>query len=166
MDDIKEEVEFTASVADSLVGFYADMLGNIKQQKEYIYFLCQNFKKTMDVEYIAIIGPEKQLISDREFATNFQYSTEIDDALKGKSFSGVKVSSKNELVVYSIKPVKVGRDVIAAVEVGKNIATDSFMKRFPETVGCEFTIVYKDTRVHTTIKGMDNTKISEPFFKK
>lgn len=157
-DLIDEELVYV----DYLAKYSADLFGNIwsKDGVKALSEHCKRYAENFDLQYIAIFNRAGVLISPPEFAKGTSLSDQVQSALGGKSFSGVKVIDGNSFTAVSVYPIMVDDEVAGAVEVAEKLSTPDFMDRMPESVGCHFAVVYKDMIIASSAASLANTPIS------
>lgn len=157
-DLIREEVEYTESLADEIGDLYEIFYEN-ENERNFADEICELIVEDMDVQHFSVYDENLNLVSPKQFS---KYSIARD--LVQKAFSGSETTlttfKDGKFLARTVKPIKANEKIIAAIDVCTDLSESSFMDRIPNAVGCEFTIVQNNERVVTTIKGQKNTKIS------
>ncbi len=163
-DLMDEELSYTESLADQLSSFFVDFFvsGTDEKTKNFIY---DTVVDSMDVQYFSIFNHDQQLASPPKYAKDIVPNAEILAALEGKETIGY-VWRGGHLYATCVKPIEDDDLVVAAIEVSTELSTPEFMNRFPESVGCEFTIVEGKKRRYTTFEGLANSTIGDSVYER
>lgn len=161
MDDINEEIEYTEIIANSVGNMYLTLF----QEHGFVDALeleelCENAIESMDAQSIAIYDADKNLITDRKYSQKTKVLPLIEKAYNDVSGTEVRLIDNSIFVAAAAVPVKLNNKVIAVVETSTDLSSEDFIYRFPDVVGCEFSIISKNTRVISTLEGTEGKQIS------
>jgi len=165
LDNIREEIEYTSIITDTIRSYYIEMYktGNINSYM--VNLLCSVAMEKMDAHAIRMYDQNRDIISPLEFSRNLPFSTRIDNAFNNQQeFNGMVILGGSDFIAVSTVPVVVDGKVIAVIEAGTNLGTDEFLSRFPETVGCEISIISYNRVIQSTIPGFKNAKIDDDIY--
>ncbi|MCQ2612686.1 MAG: methyl-accepting chemotaxis protein [Treponemataceae bacterium] len=164
--DELDEICDTAVLINSAVCELYQTIFNSGMGEQAMGFLCRMASDDLEARSIAVYDTTGNLISPASYASKASNSADVSAALKGKSLKGMRFEG-NDLVAYSIQPARMPGQIsgtIGAIEITKSLSTPEIVNAFPEVVGCEFTIVKDNIRLHTSIEGQEGTKISDEVY--
>lgn len=160
---IDTEIQYNLKIADAISNLLETMsLSGIDDSS--IYYACQLATEELGANEITIFDASQKCISPAQFSHSTPSTATLARALKGETVTEPRFTTEGMFLVTADVPVMVDGKVYAVVEIGTNIGTDEFISQFPNTVGCEFTIVKGKTRMHTTINGQQGTNIKDEIY--
>ena len=130
-----------------------------KYSPEEIDFYCNTGIVDYELFSVAIFTLDERLISPAKYSNQSRICEVSRPALSGSTVRDLYLTPENRLLAVTAMPLMANGEQIAIIEAAIEISSDKFMSRCPDAVGCEFTILNKDVRVHTTIEGQKNTTI-------
>lgn len=161
-DDINNELETTANIASGIATMFGELYEN-GLSDEGIELICNTAVNGFNVEEIAVYDKSGKKISPAKYSPNLEFSEYVRNAFNGNRQTGLRIEG-DSLDIVSDVPIYSNGEPVAVIEIGSNISNPKFMNRFPDTVGCEFTIVKDNVRLHTTIPGQEGTTISDAVY--
>ncbi len=151
-DLINEEFIYGESVALLASNFYSGVISN--NAEHAVREVSQMVYDSLELEFIAVYDTEGNLISPAEYAVGAELSDEVNSALEGEAASSMKMIDGSNLSTEACAPIFVNGKVAGAVEIMTNLSSDSFMKRIPANVGCEYAVIYGDKVVASTLPAL------------
>ncbi|WP_147615983.1 methyl-accepting chemotaxis protein [Treponema pectinovorum] len=142
-----------------LAKYSSELVCDFWDDKKSIESICKKQIENFDLEYIKIFDVDENLLYSSIGSKN-SATEKLKDALKGKSFSGLKLANNGSFLAYSLFPLKVEEEIKGAIEVAQKINTPEFMDRMPESVGCHFAIIHGGKVIASSAKNLMNTSIS------
>ncbi len=109
---------------------------------------------------ITIYDANGNIISSTKYAKKEVVSNATLQAQKGNGAIKSILTSDDYFMAVATQPAIVDGKVVGIIEVATDISNDKFLNRMSDAVGCEFTVIKEDERIHTTIQGQKGTKIS------
>lgn len=166
VDDILEEVEYTEIIADSISSFFIEleMSGNINDYT--LDYLCQVAVNDMDAEAIRIYDSDQNIVTPLEYSQDLPYTDRIKAAYEKISFLGVTTFENNTFIAVCTKPIIINDEIVGVIEVGTDLGSDDFLYRFPDTVGCDISIIKYNSVIHTTMDNFQGKQIDKKIYKR
>lgn len=149
----------TSTLADMLANQCAFFDEHTGLDRQICNNLCSTALESLGIETAVIIDRNGRQLSSSDYGDIFQ-SAMIDNVLGGlASEDMIKVGP----YIYAIAaaPFRVGNDVRGAVVIKKNISTPDFVDELSKAIDSNVTIFDGDTRVVTSILGMNGTQIAD-----
>ncbi|WP_149553776.1 methyl-accepting chemotaxis protein [Treponema pectinovorum] len=142
-----------------LAKYSSELVCDFWDDKKSIESICKKQIENFDLEYIKIFDVDENLLYSST-DSKIIATEKLKDALKGKSFSGLKLADNGSFLTYSLFPLKVEGEIKGAIEIAQKINTPEFMDRMPESVGCHFAIIHGGKVIASSAKNLMNTSIS------
>lgn len=169
-DLINCELLATSAITSQVVNLYNALYvaGETKSvSRVFLKQICDPVIQNHNMSFVSIYDTELNLLSPAGYHEKGESLDLINLALKGSGSNLLRLEhslESNALEAVSAQPIMLSGKIIGAVEVIKVLSNKDFMSRFPDAVGCEFTVIADDTRLHTTIEGMEGTKINPEIY--
>ena len=153
LSEIKEKA---SQVALAYAGSYSD--------KSDPVVWCESVKKGTSIDSVAFYDLNGNQITPSSYSKSTVVSNAVSNALKGTATTKMILTSDDIFMGVSTQPIVVNGKVVGAVEIADDVTSDEFLKGVKGTVGCDFTVIKENVRIHTTIDGQQGTKISDAVY--
>jgi len=161
-DDINQELENLNKIANATADYYSAMY--VSGISDYlIELICKSATVDLGASEIGLFDAQGNMISPKKYGEYTEFNANSKKALSGTRVSKLNIMGP-KLIASVDAPVSIGGKIIGTLQVTKDLSDESFINRFPETLGCEFTIIDKNVRIQTTIDGQKDTQISDAVY--
>ena len=122
------------------------------------------YDKELDYEYMAIVEKNGNVIVGGKegipAGRNLSSSYGVKKALQGQSGKSFEIIYESPMATVGTYPVYYNGEVIGAVLFVYDLTTEDFINLIKTAYGCECTIFQGDTRVRSTLAGVEGTKLA------
>ncbi|WP_035244820.1 methyl-accepting chemotaxis protein, partial [Desulfonatronovibrio hydrogenovorans] len=151
-----EEVESFMNSIGSLVSANPDVKTALEQgDRDFLGSIGQEIINSTDVEFISFTDAQGNVLArghiDRA-GDNIRNQYVVQQALQGRSVSGVESGEHLSLSIRSGHPVGDRDNIAGSLVLGANFSSHAFVDQIRDKLGVEATIFEGDTRLSTTIR--------------
>lgn len=125
--------------------------------------ISRYYDDKLDYEFMAFVDRNGNVLSGGgegvSKGANISSVTAVRRALNGEDANTYEPIFGSSLCLVSARPVKSNGSVIGASVFVYDLTTDDFTSLVKDSYGCECTLFFGDTRVKSTLKGVEGTKL-------